>query len=133
MNIHWDCLFLLYLLNIDSWFRRCWELNAGNIKWIYQTPILVAIGVRLLVSVFVCVCIKHWTLLYILGFAKCWMVTKRYRKCRSVMITLVFIFRQLQKNVMYKMRLAFLPSSNDYERPIGFWHYPTSSPLAVRQ
>lgn len=25
---------------------RCWELSAGNIKWIYQVPILTAIGVR---------------------------------------------------------------------------------------
>ena len=24
---------------------RCWELSAGNIKWIYQVPILTAIGV----------------------------------------------------------------------------------------
>lgn len=27
---------------------RCWELSAGNIKWIYQVPILTAIGVRVL-------------------------------------------------------------------------------------
>lgn len=26
---------------------RCWELSAGNIKWIYQAPILAAIGVSL--------------------------------------------------------------------------------------
>lgn len=26
---------------------RCWELSAGNIEWIYQVPILTAIGVRL--------------------------------------------------------------------------------------
>ncbi|XP_035378912.1 parathyroid hormone 2 receptor a [Electrophorus electricus] len=25
---------------------RCWELSAGNIKWIYQVPILTAIGVQ---------------------------------------------------------------------------------------
>ncbi|XP_045875688.1 parathyroid hormone 2 receptor isoform X2 [Meles meles] len=25
---------------------RCWELSAGNIKWIYQAPILAAIGVQ---------------------------------------------------------------------------------------
>lgn len=24
---------------------RCWELSAGNIEWIYQVPILTAIGV----------------------------------------------------------------------------------------
>uniref|UniRef100_A0A6Q2YC78 Parathyroid hormone 2 receptor n=1 Tax=Esox lucius TaxID=8010 RepID=A0A6Q2YC78_ESOLU len=25
---------------------RCWELSAGNIKWIYQVPILIAIGLN---------------------------------------------------------------------------------------
>lgn len=25
---------------------RCWDLSAGNLKWIYQVPILAAIVVR---------------------------------------------------------------------------------------
>ena len=31
----------------ESFFScfRCWELSAGDIKWIYQAPILAAIGV----------------------------------------------------------------------------------------
>lgn len=33
---------------------RCWELSAGNIKWIYQVPILTAIGVSVCVTVCVC-------------------------------------------------------------------------------
>ncbi|MEQ2231897.1 Parathyroid hormone 2 receptor, partial [Ilyodon furcidens] len=24
----------------------CWELSAGNVKWIYQVPILTAIGLN---------------------------------------------------------------------------------------
>ncbi|TRY91980.1 hypothetical protein DNTS_013791 [Danionella cerebrum] len=30
---------------------RCWELSAGNIKWIYQVPILTAIGLNFLLFV----------------------------------------------------------------------------------
>ncbi|XP_028292354.1 parathyroid hormone 2 receptor [Gouania willdenowi] len=30
---------------------RCWELNAGNIKWIYQVPILTAIGLNFVLFV----------------------------------------------------------------------------------
>lgn len=26
-------------------YRRCWDLSAGNLKWIYQVPILVAVVV----------------------------------------------------------------------------------------
>lgn len=25
---------------------RCWDISAGNLKWIYQVPILAAIVVR---------------------------------------------------------------------------------------
>ncbi|XP_004701830.1 parathyroid hormone 2 receptor [Echinops telfairi] len=28
---------------------RCWELNAGDIKWIYQAPILAAIGLNFII------------------------------------------------------------------------------------
>ncbi|XP_036808351.1 parathyroid hormone 2 receptor-like isoform X4 [Oncorhynchus mykiss] len=34
---------------------RCWELSAGNIKWIYQVPILTAIG-GFFVSIIYCYC-----------------------------------------------------------------------------
>lgn len=27
--------------------RRCWDLSAGNLKWIYQVPILVAVVVSI--------------------------------------------------------------------------------------
>ncbi|XP_030643393.1 parathyroid hormone 2 receptor [Chanos chanos] len=30
---------------------RCWELSAGNIKWIYQVPILTAIGLNFILFV----------------------------------------------------------------------------------
>ncbi|KAM4521313.1 parathyroid hormone 2 receptor-like, partial [Odontesthes bonariensis] len=30
---------------------RCWELSAGNIKWIYQVPILTAIGLNFVLFV----------------------------------------------------------------------------------
>ncbi|XP_008278371.1 parathyroid hormone 2 receptor-like, partial [Stegastes partitus] len=30
---------------------RCWELSAGNIKWIYQFPILTAVGLLFLVYI----------------------------------------------------------------------------------
>ncbi|KAM6945331.1 parathyroid hormone 2 receptor-like [Aplochiton taeniatus] len=30
---------------------RCWELSAGNIKWIYQVPILAAIGLNFILFV----------------------------------------------------------------------------------
>ncbi|XP_063068702.1 parathyroid hormone 2 receptor [Engraulis encrasicolus] len=30
---------------------RCWELSAGNIKWIYQVPILMAIGLNFVLFV----------------------------------------------------------------------------------
>ena len=38
-------LVLSLALSLSLSHNRCWELSAGNIKWIYQVPILTAIGV----------------------------------------------------------------------------------------
>lgn len=44
LNSH--CLFACHFIHGSSFScLRCWELSAGNIKWIYQAPILAAIGV----------------------------------------------------------------------------------------
>lgn len=41
---------------------RCWEFSAGYIKWIYQVPILTAIGVRALLLSMLCVC--NWSYIW---------------------------------------------------------------------
>lgn len=38
-------LFLIYLSFSLGYYCRCWDLSAGNLKWIYQVPILVAVVV----------------------------------------------------------------------------------------
>lgn len=41
--------FVFYLFVLFSFilffYHRCWDLSAGNLKWIYQVPILVAVVV----------------------------------------------------------------------------------------
>lgn len=37
-----------FLQGVSLWvLSRCWDLSAGNMKWIYQVPILAAIVVRI--------------------------------------------------------------------------------------
>lgn len=36
---------LSFYIYIFFYHRRCWDLSAGNLKWIYQVPILVAVVV----------------------------------------------------------------------------------------
>ncbi len=47
LNIFWIIIHVCRLIyhSICLYLCRCWELSAGNIKWIYQVPILTAIGV----------------------------------------------------------------------------------------
>lgn len=44
-----DHTFVSYLCVLFSFilffYHRCWDLSAGNLKWIYQVPILVAVVV----------------------------------------------------------------------------------------
>uniref|UniRef100_A0A8D0E561 Parathyroid hormone 2 receptor n=1 Tax=Salvator merianae TaxID=96440 RepID=A0A8D0E561_SALMN len=68
---------------------RCWELNAGNIKWIYQAPILVAIGLNfiLFLNTVRVLATKIWETNTV-GYD----IKKQYRKLAKSTMILIFVF-----------------------------------------
>ncbi|XP_053071689.1 parathyroid hormone 2 receptor isoform X7 [Acinonyx jubatus] len=68
---------------------RCWELSAGNIKWIYQAPILAAIGLNfiLFLNTVRVLATKIWETNAVGHDTK-----KQYRKLAKSTLVLVLVF-----------------------------------------
>ncbi|XP_028558564.2 parathyroid hormone 2 receptor isoform X1 [Podarcis muralis] len=68
---------------------RCWELSAGDIKWIYQAPVLVAIGLNfiLFLNTVRALATKIWETNAV-GYD----VRKQYRKLAKSTLILVLVF-----------------------------------------
>ncbi|XP_021558894.1 parathyroid hormone 2 receptor isoform X1 [Neomonachus schauinslandi] len=68
---------------------RCWELSAGNIKWIYQAPILAAIGLNfiLFLNTVRVLATKIWETNAV-GHD----IRKQYRKLAKSTLVLVLVF-----------------------------------------
>uniref|UniRef100_F7EXI2 Parathyroid hormone 2 receptor n=1 Tax=Ornithorhynchus anatinus TaxID=9258 RepID=F7EXI2_ORNAN len=68
---------------------RCWELSAGDVKWIYQAPILAAIGLNfiLFLNTVRVLATKIWETNAV-GYD----TRKQYRKLAKSTLVLVFVF-----------------------------------------
>ncbi|XP_061463819.1 parathyroid hormone 2 receptor isoform X2 [Rhineura floridana] len=68
---------------------RCWELSAGDIKWIYQAPILVAIGLNfvLFLNTVRVLATKIWETNAV-GYD----IRKQYRKLAKSTLILILVF-----------------------------------------
>ncbi|XP_062971943.1 parathyroid hormone 2 receptor [Elgaria multicarinata webbii] len=68
---------------------RCWELSAGDIKWIYQAPILVAIGLNfvLFLNTVRVLATKIWETNAV-GYD----IKKQYRKLAKSTLILILVF-----------------------------------------
>ncbi|XP_053139748.1 parathyroid hormone 2 receptor isoform X3 [Hemicordylus capensis] len=68
---------------------RCWELSAGDIKWIYQAPILAAIGLNfvLFLNTVRVLATKIWETNAV-GYD----TRKQYRKLAKSTLVLIFVF-----------------------------------------
>ncbi|KAK1797755.1 hypothetical protein P4O66_008109, partial [Electrophorus voltai] len=68
---------------------RCWELSAGNIKWIYQVPILTAIGLNFILFVNI---VRVLATKIRETNAGRYDTRKQYRKLAKSTLVLVFVF-----------------------------------------
>ncbi|XP_035266807.1 parathyroid hormone 2 receptor a [Anguilla anguilla] len=68
---------------------RCWELSAGNIKWIYQVPILTAIGLNFVLFVNI---VRVLATKIRETNAGCYDTRKQYRKLAKSTLVLVLVF-----------------------------------------
>ncbi|XP_020864415.1 parathyroid hormone 2 receptor [Phascolarctos cinereus] len=72
-----------------SWLYRCWEFSAGDFKWIYQAPILAAIGLNfiLFLNTVRVLATKIWETNAV-GYD----TRKQYRKLAKSTLVLILVF-----------------------------------------
>ncbi|XP_029463781.1 parathyroid hormone 2 receptor [Rhinatrema bivittatum] len=86
---------------------RCWELHAGDIKWIYQAPILAAIGLNfiLFLNTVRVLATKIWE-----SNAVGYDTKKQYRKLAKSTLVLVLVF-----GVHYIVFMCLPQTSTEFE------------------